>query len=152
MSAEAIHPGQVWQTEQDYYASQNLIVVERVQGHLVTGRLLVTDDGRVRGSRLHRLTSARLRSRYQLVSEVEQPLPVSLEEERRIVCALPEGDLCLDYRGTTAVRELGAETIGDVTNLTAEALLAQHNFGEMGLRDLRQRLAALGLSLRGEGA
>ena len=63
---------------------------------------------------------------------------------------LPVDDLLLPTRACNCLDNLGIETIGQLTQVTASQLLACRNFGEWSLRSVREILAIRGLYLKHE--
>ncbi len=59
------------------------------------------------------------------------------------------GDLELSARSRKALERLGLEALGDLTKMTEEKLLAQKNFGETSLNEIKQVLRRYGLNLAG---
>jgi DNA-directed RNA polymerase subunit alpha len=58
-------------------------------------------------------------------------------------------DLELSARSRKALERLGLETLGDLAKMTEEKLLAQKNFGETSLNEVKQILRRYGLNLAG---
>jgi len=89
-------------------------------------------------------------------------MTVEAAEERRIVAPpvvappprssgarTPLADLELSARSRKAVERMGCATLGEVAALTEEKLLAQKNFGETSLNEIKQVLRRHGLNLGG---
>jgi DNA-directed RNA polymerase subunit alpha len=66
--------------------------------------------------------------------------------------ALSVGALDLSIRAKRAVDALEIETIGDLADRTPDELLANKTFGQTTLAEIRKKLAAHGLALKGEKA
>jgi DNA-directed RNA polymerase alpha subunit len=58
-------------------------------------------------------------------------------------------DLELSARSRKALERLTIETLGDLAKLSEEKLLAQKNFGETSLNEVKQILRRYGLNLAG---
>jgi len=63
---------------------------------------------------------------------------------------LPIGELGLGTRASKMVLAFGIQTAGDLAKRSSKDLLEARNFGETSLREVREKLAAIGLKLRGE--
>ncbi len=61
----------------------------------------------------------------------------------------PVADLGLSVRGRSCMQKLGVITIGDLTSRSEKDLLGIKNFGQTSLREIRDKLAEMGLSLKG---
>lgn len=72
----------------------------------------------------------------------ERPADATLE--------LPIGELNLSVRSRKCMVKLGVEKIGDLVRRSSEDLLECKNFGATSLKEVREKLAAYGLKLRGE--
>jgi DNA-directed RNA polymerase subunit alpha len=59
------------------------------------------------------------------------------------------GELELSARSRKALERLGMESLGDLTKVSEEKLLAQKNFGETSLNEIKQVLRRYGLNLAG---
>ncbi len=59
-------------------------------------------------------------------------------------------DLDLSVRSDNCLKREGIETVGDLISRTQSELLAIPNFGKKSIDEVRERLARLGLTLRGE--
>jgi DNA-directed RNA polymerase subunit alpha len=66
--------------------------------------------------------------------------------------ALSVGALDLSIRAKRAVDALEIETIGDLADRTADELMANKTFGQTTLAEIRKKLGAHGLALKGEKA
>ncbi|MCB9846773.1 MAG: tetratricopeptide repeat protein [Phycisphaeraceae bacterium] len=60
----------------------------------------------------------------------------------------PVGDLNLSVRARKALQMLGIQTIGELASRTEAELMGVKNFGHTSLVEIKERLGALGLSLR----
>ena len=61
----------------------------------------------------------------------------------------PLGEVELSARSRRALERLGVETLGELSQLTEEKLLASKNFGETSLNEVKQMLRRYGLLLSG---
>jgi DNA-directed RNA polymerase subunit alpha len=62
----------------------------------------------------------------------------------------PIEELELGVRSYNCLKRVGIETIGDLTSKTEAELAAIPNFGRKSIEEVRETLAAHGLTLRGE--
>jgi DNA-directed RNA polymerase subunit alpha len=62
----------------------------------------------------------------------------------------PISDLQLSVRARKCMSRLGINTMGEVMQRTADELLESRNFGMTSLSEVREKLQAMGLSLRGD--
>jgi DNA-directed RNA polymerase subunit alpha len=62
----------------------------------------------------------------------------------------PIEELELGVRSYNCLKRVGIETIGDLTSKTENELAAIPNFGRKSIEEVRETLAAHGLTLRGE--
>ena len=62
----------------------------------------------------------------------------------------PISDLQLSVRARKCMNRLGINTMGEVMQRTADELLESRNFGMTSLSEVREKLQAMGLSLRGD--
>jgi len=97
----------------------------------------------------------------ELSSEAREEAPTLPEPEVRTVTgvsgrtdlalrerlALPISDLDLSVRASNCLESEGVRTIGDLVRLSEADLLALKNFGKTSLREVRQKLSNVGLSL-----
>ncbi len=60
----------------------------------------------------------------------------------------PVGDLNLSVRARKALQMLGIQTIGELASRTEAELMGVKNFGHTSLVEIKERLTAMGLSLR----
>jgi DNA-directed RNA polymerase subunit alpha len=73
-----------------------------------------------------------------------------LSEEEQAVLNKPVTDLNLSVRARKCMNRLGINTVGELIQRTADELLESKNFGITSLNEVRERLAQLGLTLRGD--
>jgi DNA-directed RNA polymerase subunit alpha len=73
-----------------------------------------------------------------------------LSEQEQAVLNKPVSDLNLSVRARKCMNRLGINTLGDLVQRTADELLESKNFGMTSLSEVREKLAQLGLSLRGD--
>lgn len=83
---------------------------------------------------------------YTPPAEGEVPVPPPEEEEKE---ARPIESLELTVRSRRCMERLGIKTVGELLEMTEAELLAAPNFGQTSLNEVRQKLAELGLSLKG---
>jgi DNA-directed RNA polymerase subunit alpha len=76
--------------------------------------------------------------------------PVSLNEEQQAILSKPVTDLNLSVRARKCMNRLGINTLGDLVQRNADELLESKNFGMTSLSEVRDKLAQLGLTLRGD--
>jgi len=74
--------------------------------------------------------------------------PVS--EQEAAILNKPVSELNLSVRARKCMTRLGINTLGELTHRTADELLEAKNFGQTSLNEVREKLAAYGLHLRGE--
>jgi DNA-directed RNA polymerase subunit alpha len=77
------------------------------------------------------------------------PAPVAAPAPRGDATSTRVADLELSARSRKALDRLGVETLGEVSALTEEKLLACKNFGETSLNEIKQVLRRHGLTLAG---
>lgn len=65
-------------------------------------------------------------------------------------CSAPVADLLPSVRARKCLNRLGVGTIGELTTYSADELLGCRNFGQTSLDEIREKLKAIGLALRGE--
>ena len=82
------------------------------------------------------------------VTEVVEPEPLSPDEQA--VLGKPVSDLNLSVRARKCMIRLGINTLGELVRRTGDDLLECKNFGVTSLNEVREKLTALGLKLRGE--
>ena len=73
-----------------------------------------------------------------------------LSEQEQATLNKPVSDLNLSVRARKCMNRLGINTLGDLINRTADELLESKNFGMTSLSEVREKLAAYGLTLRGD--
>jgi DNA-directed RNA polymerase subunit alpha len=73
-----------------------------------------------------------------------------LSEQEQAVLNKPVTELNLSVRARKCMNRLGLNSLGDLVNRTADELLESKNFGMTSLHEVREKLAQLGLSLRGD--
>ena len=77
--------------------------------------------------------------------------PVAAQETKQAEpdCLLSRSvrSLGLPIRAVSAAYRCGAQTVGDLTNVTEAQLMSMRNFGDASLAAVKQRLGSLGLSL-----
>jgi len=76
--------------------------------------------------------------------------PEELDEEDQAMLSQPLEELGLSVRATKCMVRLGVNTIGELVRRTGDDLLECKNFGVTSLNEVREKLAGVGLKLRGE--
>ncbi len=79
-----------------------------------------------------------------------RPLQPQLSEAEQAVLNKPVSDLNLSVRARKCMNRLGLSNVGDLVQRTADELLETKNFGMTSLSEIREKLAHLGLKLRGD--
>lgn len=74
----------------------------------------------------------------------------SMSPEEQAVLNKPVSDLNLSVRARKCMNRLGINMLADLVNRTADELLESKNFGMTSLSEVREKLAQLGLTLRGD--
>jgi DNA-directed RNA polymerase subunit alpha len=74
----------------------------------------------------------------------------ALSEQEQAVLNKPVSDLNLSVRARKCMNRLGINTLGELIQRTADELLESKNFGMTSLSEVREKLAAYGLTLRGD--
>ncbi|TWT48280.1 DNA-directed RNA polymerase subunit alpha C-terminal domain-containing protein [Botrimarina hoheduenensis] len=82
----------------------------------------------------------------------EEPLysPDSMSADERALMDRPISDLSLSVRARKCMVRLGLTTVGELLRRTPDDLLECKNFGVTSLNEVREKLTAHGLKLRGE--
>ena len=85
----------------------------------------------------------------------ERPLaelfePESLSADEQAMLARPIADLNLSVRARKCMIRLAINTLGDLVRRTGDDLLECKNFGVTSLNEVREKLSAIGMKLRGE--
>lgn len=89
----------------------------------------------------------------QFAHQRAEPEPLELEHlspDEQALLERPISELGLSVRARKCMVRLGIGTIGELIRKTADELLECKNFGVTSLNEVRQKLAELGLKLRGE--
>lgn len=73
-----------------------------------------------------------------------------LSPEEQVVMGKPVSDLNLSVRARKCMNRLGITSLGDLMQRTADELLEAKNFGITSLTEVREKLQAYGLKLRGD--
>ncbi len=76
--------------------------------------------------------------------------PESLSADEQVLLMRPIADLSLSVRARKCMIRLGISTIGELIRRTGDELLECKNFGVTSLNEVRDKLAAHGLKLRGD--
>jgi DNA-directed RNA polymerase subunit alpha len=89
--------------------------------------------------------------------ERAQRVKPEIEQLKRLVTGTPVGndvlgkpvsELDLSVRSRRCMSKLGITTVGELTQKSVDELMATKNFGATSLREVREKLRALGLSLK----
>ncbi len=88
--------------------------------------------------------------REEAVASIEAHAARVTTGEKGDVMNKPILELQLSIRARRTVETLGCLTVGDTVKHSAEELLGMPNFGQTSLMELRNKLAELGLRLKGE--
>jgi DNA-directed RNA polymerase subunit alpha len=73
-----------------------------------------------------------------------------LSPEEQAVLNKPISDLNLSVRARKCMNRLGLNTLAELVNRSADELLESKNFGMTSLNEVREKLQAYGLTLRGD--
>lgn len=76
--------------------------------------------------------------------------PETLSADEQALLARPVADLGLSVRARKCMIRLGISTIGELVRRTGDELLECKNFGVTSLNEVREKLSAYGLKLRGD--
>jgi DNA-directed RNA polymerase subunit alpha len=76
--------------------------------------------------------------------------PSSMSDDERALLDRPIADLNLSVRARKCMVRLGLTTIGELVRRTGDDLLECKNFGVTSLNEVREKLTASGLKLRGD--
>jgi DNA-directed RNA polymerase subunit alpha len=121
-------------TEQELLASKNF-----GETSLVEIREMLSSKGLELGQH------ADERREEEITYEVEV-----LSEDERVLLDRPIAELNLSVRARKCMVRLGLATIGELVRRTGDDLLECKNFGVTSLNEVREKLAARGLKLRGD--
>lgn len=90
----------------------------------------------------------------QFAAEVRPPEPVldvtAMSPDEQALLERPISELNLSVRARKCMARLGLTLIGELIRKTPDELLECKNFGVTSLNEVREKLAALGLKLRGD--
>lgn len=70
-----------------------------------------------------------------------------MNDRMRQLMEIPVNDFELSVRSRNCLRKLNIRTLGDLTRLTEQALLASKNFGETSLAEIKEMMTSKGLRL-----
>jgi DNA-directed RNA polymerase subunit alpha len=76
--------------------------------------------------------------------------PETLTPDEQALLSRPIADLALSVRARKCMIRLGITTIGELVRHTGDELLECKNFGVTSLNEVRDKLTAHGLKLRGD--
>jgi len=85
------------------------------------------------------------------LTEGEEDERAKEEAARRELLRKPVSDLGLSVRCQRCMENLGANVLGDLVKKTPAELLATKNFGQISLKEVKEKLASVGLALSPEG-
>ena len=120
-------------TEQDLLASKNFGETSLVE----IKEMLAT-----KGLRLGQYAQER--------SPIEMFEPETLSPDEQAMLSRPISELNLSVRARKCMIRLAINTMGDLLRRTADDLLECKNFGVTSLNEVREKLTAIGMKLRGE--
>jgi len=84
----------------------------------------------------------------QFEARYRAPQPTSPEEQA--ILGKPVEELNLSVRARKCMNRLNIRTVGELVSRSADDLLEAKNFGQTSLTEVRDRLGAMGLKLRGD--
>ena len=76
--------------------------------------------------------------------------PTSLSPEEQATLGRPVSELNLSVRARKCMNRLNITTIGDLVSRTGDELMEAKNFGVTSLNEVKEKITALGLKLRGD--
>jgi len=76
--------------------------------------------------------------------------PTTLSPEEQAVLNRPVTELNLSVRARKCMNRLNLNTIGELVNRSGDELMEAKNFGVTSLNEVKEKLANLGLKLRGD--
>lgn len=76
--------------------------------------------------------------------------PQPMNEQEAAILNKPVSDLNLSVRARKCMNRLGINSLGELIQRTGDELLEAKNFGMTSLNEVREKLAAYGLTLRGD--
>jgi DNA-directed RNA polymerase subunit alpha len=76
--------------------------------------------------------------------------PTSLSPEEQATLGRPVSELNLSVRARKCMNRLNISTIGDLVSRTGDELMEAKNFGVTSLNEVKEKITALGLKLRGD--
>ena len=80
----------------------------------------------------------------------ERSSPSRSSPDEQAVLGSPISDLNLSVRARKCMIRLGINTLGELVRRTGDDLLECKNFGVTSLNEVREKLTAMGLKLRGD--
>lgn len=86
-------------------------------------------------------------SLYQRVKSIREEGSFTTQDER--LAYKPAAELELSVRSSNCLKNANIQTIGDLCNKTEADLLKSRNFGRKSLKEIKEVLAEMGLSLKG---
>jgi DNA-directed RNA polymerase subunit alpha len=82
---------------------------------------------------------------------VAEPPPVAVDENTAAKLAMPISELDLSVRASNCLDSAKVVTVGDLLNWSEAELLKLRSFGKTSLREVKRKLADIGLSLKSSG-
>ena len=83
-------------------------------------------------------------------SELRFRATTQLSEQEQAVLGKSVSELNLSVRARKCMNRLGIATLGELVQRTADELLESKNFGMTSLNEVREKIGAFGLTLRGD--
>ncbi len=134
----------------------NYLVEDTRAGQAEADRLIleVWTDGSVRPEEAVQEAARILMDQFRLFATLGQEgegaggLDQSADAQMARLAAMPIEELDLSVRPYNCLKRAGINTVGDLIQRTEEEIVSVKNFGRKSLDEVREKLAALGLSLR----
>ncbi|MDR7401378.1 MAG: DNA-directed RNA polymerase subunit alpha [Armatimonadota bacterium] len=134
----------------------NYVVEDTRAGTTEADRLIleVWTDGSVRPEEAVQEAARILIDQFRLFATLGQEgegtggLDQSADAQMARLAAMPIEELDLSVRPYNCLKRAGINTVGDLIQRTEEEIVSVKNFGRKSLDEVREKLAALGLSLR----
>ncbi|MDQ7820855.1 MAG: DNA-directed RNA polymerase subunit alpha [Armatimonadota bacterium] len=134
----------------------NYVVEDTRAGTAEADRLIleVWTDGSVRPEEAVQEAARILIDQFRLFATLGQEgegtggLDQSADAQMARLAAMPIEELDLSVRPYNCLKRAGINTVGDLIQRTEEEIVSVKNFGRKSLDEVREKLAALGLSLR----
>ncbi len=134
----------------------NYVVEDTRAGQVEADRLVleVWTDGSIRPEEAVQEAARILTDQFKLFTGMGQEgeaapgLEQSADAQMAKLYALPIEELDLSVRPYNCLKRAGINTVGDLIQRTEEEIVAVKNFGRKSLDEVREKLTALGLSLK----